>query len=186
MISKATKCFLDMDGVLTDFNRAMANALEKKLPDPWPAGEDCMTALNVPEDVFWWHCGYYAFWHGMPWMPDGKIILDICEQAFGKRNVYICTSPTTDGQSARGKMSWLRANMPYYSRRFLITPVKEAAANPQTVLVDDSLKNVMAFTQAGGKGVLVPRAWNEAHGHADEAISRITLELTKHAGIRTA
>ena len=49
-------------------------------------------------------------------------------------------------------------------RQFLIGPSKHLCANPETLLIDDSDKNVDSFRKCGGQAVLVPRPWNSLHG----------------------
>ena len=59
-----------------------------------------------------------------------------------------------------GKINWIDKNMPEYSRRYLIGPAKQFCAGPDSILVDDSNKNIEDFAEAGGNVILVPRPWN--------------------------
>lgn len=161
------KCLLDMDGVLTDFNLQMSKAHYIDLPAQWPVGEyDLAKVWGLTPAQFWTPANFVEFWSEMPWMSDGATILNLCIQRFGVENICICTSPSASAFSAAGKVIWLQKNLPQFKRQFMMTPVKHFAAHPNTVLVDDSDKNIDAFINAGGVGITVPRPWNRKNKQA--------------------
>ena len=155
---------LDMDGVLTDMVRAAADAHLLEYPDTWPPGQyDLQIALNHKgsRSEFWAHLDGPAFWANMPWMPDGRLILELIEQT--GLDITILTSPTLDPYCCAGKAMWISNHLPKYRRKVLIGPQKYRCARPDALLIDDSDSNVDAFIQHGGQAILLPRPWNKRH-----------------------
>ncbi len=158
-------CLLDMDDVLVDFV-GQAHRYHRLPYDPenypYPLGVFEVfppEGSGLSEDQFWNFPE--EFWASLPWTKEGKRILDLAEIFFD--DVYLCSTPTKSPESASGKMKWIRSNMPDYARKFVLTPAKWLCANKDTVLVDDGDHNVDAFYNAGGRTILVPRAWNAEH-----------------------
>ena len=150
---------VDMDGVLTDFVSAIFNYFWTPVPNPWPKGKDVIEALGRPESDIWGELhGNTNFWTNMLWMPDGQDILAGIEARFD--DVIICSKPSSDPQSAAGKIKWLQTNLPKYRRKYSFTPMKELYAREGVYLFDDTRKNVDKFQAAGGTGVLIERPWN--------------------------
>lgn len=160
------KCFLDLDGVLVDFNRGALEHHRLKDPylDPKNHGNWHMVQmLPITEKEFWDPLGQ-SFWAGLPWMPDGELILGRLEYEFGKERICLLTSPCLTPGCAEGKMDWIRKHMPAYSRRVLIGACKEFLAGPSKYLVDDSDSNILKFGEHGGPTILIPRLWNSGYG----------------------
>jgi 5'(3')-deoxyribonucleotidase len=162
------RCFLDMDGILADFVEGVMTRFNRRISmAEWPSGEfNIETALGLPPGRVWGSQNE-QFWSGLPPTPDGKQILDLVETQFGQDNVCILSSPSANPASLSGKLIWIKAHIPDYRRRFLIGPPKHFCAAPTHVLIDDSDKNVVAFREAGGIGILLPRPWNALHEVGD-------------------
>ena len=155
------KCLLDMDGVLVDFvaGAAKHHGFDPVVVDRW----DFVEKVGLTTAQFWNPLNA-DFWAGLPWTPDGREILAAVEDAFGKENVCLLSSPCDTAGCMDGKLTWIREHLPGYRRRFLFGPAKEFAANGNRVLVDDSDGNAEAFRNAGGPVLLVPRPWNRLAG----------------------
>jgi 5'(3')-deoxyribonucleotidase len=150
-------CYLDMDGVLTDFTKAALALHGRSIPYDeivWDFNEQ----LGIPAKQFWAPMGF-EFWANLDWTAEGKDILRYVERYFGDR-VVIMTSPIPNLGCAEGKLEWLRRELPSYARKFALCPVKHLTAGPGKVLIDDSDDNLYKFRVHGGKGILVPRPWN--------------------------
>lgn len=171
------KAILDLDGVLVDFVGGAAKQHGVQYPDPYPNTYDIAKAFNMQPRFFWEGLRGSEFWEGLNWMPDGKLILQILEIAFGSENIVICTSPTLDPEAASGKIRWIQRELPQYARQFLIGPAKHFCAGPSTLIIDDHDANVKKFVEHGGKGILIPRPWNS--NHDKRAIIHLQGELWK-------
>lgn len=158
------QCLLDLDGVLVDFVGGACRFHGRKNPyvfDPvntrgqW----DVVGLLGMDPTEFWQGLDRY-FWRSLDWMEDGREILEVVENKFGKENVCLLSLPCDTVGCCDGKREWVREHLPDYSRRLLLGSAKEFAASPERVLIDDYPSNVERFGEAGGQSLLVPRPWN--------------------------
>lgn len=172
------KCFLDLDGVLVDFDGGVLKV--HKTEDPFLKeenlgkwGTEDMYGLEPVE--FWAPLGE-KFWSNLDWTKEGKDILALVEDTFGYDNICLLTSPCLTKGSVSGKIHWINKHMPAYKKKFLIGFQKHFCANENTVLIDDRDKNVEDFRAHGGHAVLVPRPWNKSHGTETLPFLRNVLE----------
>ena len=163
---------MDLDGVITDFNSALHHRLGIPLSyENWPytpglwdyfdevPGASCSRINGVCDE---------NFWVNMDWMFDGKTILAILEEKYGKKNIYLLTCPMPNDGSWTGKYLWVLHNMPDYTERLIITRAsKWEFAGPDTILFDDCNENVSKFAVEGGYCCLIPRPWNSRHKSSD-------------------
>lgn len=171
MEQNKVKLFLDMDGVLTDFTRGWADilnfpytydpySLKRGVWDYFPEllGKHNITFKQI-DDVC--TCD---FWANLPWMHDGKLILQIVLDVFGYENIYLLTSPMPNPGSPNGKCEWIEKNIPGLKKRVILTNVdKGLFAGPGRILLDDKNENVYSFRAHGGVGIICPRPWNKRH-----------------------
>jgi len=97
-------------------------------------------------------------------------ILNFCENAVGRENILVGTSPTKCPECLAGKYEWMMRYLPtWIHRQWSITPRKwEYGRDPGAVLIDDLEDNCGKFTQTPdindraprGQAILVPRPWN--------------------------
>ena len=121
-------------------------------------------------------CDYY-FWATLPFTGEACDIFDAVMQKFDRKQVYFLTTPMPNVESYDGKLRWLNKHFPGFEKRTIITQApKSLFAKPDTLLIDDKDENIEEFVLAGGRGILVPRAWNELHGWASE-----TLQVVKNS-----
>lgn len=150
--------YLDIDGVLADFNKAATSLIDvPNPPSKWHWYED------IPNGFETVNAGCTIdFWANLEWMTDGKEILKLVEQTFS--NIYLLTIPMPNPESYTGKILWVQKHLPQYTKRTIITHVpKKLFANSNAVLIDDRDKNIDEFNKAGGRAILVPRPWNRAY-----------------------
>lgn len=170
------RCFLDIDGVLANFNKRAFEALGLPYSVDHPALHEWhwYKYFGLNFDEFDSVCGI-DFWAGVQWMPDGKDILAVVEHTFD--DVYLLTTPMPNSGSGTGKILWIERHLPEYKKRLIITQAsKSLFAGPNAILIDDKDENIDEFITAGGNGVLVPRLWNELMGWAGN-----TLEVVRNS-----
>lgn len=174
-------CYLDLDGVLVDFV-AGALAIHGADIEPGQVRWDFWTQLGMDESAFWAPMGF-DFWAGLGWTAEGKELLHGVEAIFGEK-VLLMTSGLLPG-AVEGKATWIRRELPEYTRRFFVGAAKHLTAGPGKVLLDDHDGNTDRFAAHGGRAVLVPRSWNrrraEAHGGRFN-VPLILEELRLHQG----
>lgn len=160
------RVLLDMDGVLADFARGVADRL--RVPYPYKDRQqqdtyDLEPMYGVSSSAIW-RCLDEDFWADLAPYPWTDAFIGALEQRFGEENVCLLTSPpsTNTAEAVAGKIKWIRKHRPRIlrQRRFLIGPAKVFTVNQEHCLVDDFEKNISTFREAGGQTFLVPAAWN--------------------------
>jgi len=164
--------YLDMDGVLVNFREGVFRVFNK----PHDLPKSIAGLSNSPEKwIFWddWPCITDAevdsictsdFWAGLRWTHDGKEILSMLEEKFGKENIFLLTTPMPNPGSGTGKMQWAQRHLPEYSKRLIISSApKHLFASRDALLIDDKDSNIGGFYGCGGNSILVPRPYNKKH-----------------------
>lgn len=176
--------FLDMDGVMVDFTSSVLRLVRRPdlLADWRPRGcYDLAQVLGVPQEYIGENA--YAnvnFWKNMQPYPWLHKLLKICQQ-YG--SITIASDPGLYAEAAAGKIEWMSRHLPALSDRLLLTSHKQLLANVNSILIDDSDKNVVEFRKAGGWGILFPQPWNSLHGIAERGagMSHVLWELKRTA-----
>ncbi len=178
------RCFLDIDGVLADFDSGAHKALGLSFDKGhWPytrgpGGWDWYEELGLSLEEFDSHLGF-DFWANLEWMPDGHDILRTVLRFFSPKQITLLTTPMPNVMSASGKVAWVKEHLPAYDNSLMvITDSKSVLAQvPGAVLVDDCQKNVNQWRAAGGVAVLVPRPWNNMYAFAESAVEDVRIQL---------
>lgn len=166
---------LDMDGVLVDFiTPALALHSGGRLEsfyEQYPGQPYIQKVLGISDERF---CADMDedWWAGLEWMHDGKKILSILEDAFGRERIMIASSPVERQGCVEGKRRWIRRNLPKHYHGIsgqMFGKKKWLMAHPTTLLVDDFDDQVDPFEQRGGLVLHVPRPWNRLHYWASDA-----------------
>jgi len=157
------RCFLDIDGVLTDFPTAMNTYLNMNIPVEKFNDRELVNEVGISIPELDSKLGK-DFWENLPWLPTGRNVLDLVEDYFGRENVCLFSFPSYNPEGAFGKILWIRKNLPDYSNRFLLGTLKYFCASPNTILLDDKEKNIREFKRNEGLAVLVPAPWNKLAG----------------------
>lgn len=158
------KCFLDIDGVLTDFPRAYneRSGLDIAMHD----FAENRFAMTVGKSIHRIDAELdREFWATLPWMPRGRELLGLLEHYFGAANICLLSFPSYSIEGPTGKFDWVRDNLPGYVMRTILATDKRFCAGPGRVLFDDKARNVAEFREGGGHAVLVPAPWNEFECH---------------------
>ena len=132
--------FLDLDGVLTDFDRHCDDT-GLRLSDGTPDYE----RMNCKE----WFAGMCAY-------PGARDFYNDLT-AIGK--VRFLTAPVTHSECFGGKAEWVKAFVSEKGRfalkdlMIVASQDKHLVAGPGRILIDDRKKNVDAWRKAGGIGI---------------------------------
>ena len=149
MKNNLPRIYLDMDGVLVDFEKQLVDTVKmpisqwmkldrKKRWDPVIARKD--------------------FWSTAPWNNEGKKLLQFVK----KYNPHILSAyveESYDPNCIPGKTAWLRKNARITDKSKINLVRRKEKKNFATkggqknILIDDYIKNVREFTSAGGIGI---------------------------------
>jgi 5'(3')-deoxyribonucleotidase len=157
---------IDLDGVLTDFDKQLAKLLDRPLDRDWDFGNDPKVWAKISK-------AGEEFWSTMKFMPDGEKLWN----AIKKYDPTILSSPTRHPSSIEGKKKWLKKHLPGVP--YIIESKKEKYAEPGAILIDDREKNIKKWEDAGGIGIL--------HKDAESTIRKLNkiLGKEKEATIKT-
>ena len=138
------KVYIDMDNVLTDFDKAV-----KKLGPKAAKGlsedaseEEKQVMYDAIEEAG------SKFWSEMEWMPEGKELWAVVK----KYNPVLLSSPGLFKWAPAGKENWVNKNLPGVS--LFLDENKHYYAEMDAILIDDMLKNIYPWRDAGGIGIL--------------------------------
>jgi 5'(3')-deoxyribonucleotidase len=171
---------VDLDGVLADFFTArlrLAGISDLNWYNQFLGQYDLHKLLGMDRKKAYDDLPR-EFWANLDWMPDGKKILSLVEEKFGREYVSICTSPTNSDDCIPGKKDWIRKHLgTHYLRRTIFTQMKHHVVSPNHIIIDDYDEVIKNCARRGAKTVLVPRLWNAKHAEAKSALAHVTLKL---------
>lgn len=159
--------FFDLDGVLANFHKG-----------------GCQL-LGIPEDESFikrpdfWNKVDEDFWINLELMPDAQQLVDLALGYTSPENIGILTSPARNPRNLSGKAFWVQKHFPDLYENLLVGRQKHFCAKPGNILIDDWEINIDLFDLHGGKGILVPRPWNEMRGCSDP-VKHVAIELSRH------
>jgi 5'(3')-deoxyribonucleotidase len=157
---------LDMDGVLADF---FTLAIERL---------NAHTGMNVSLDAYinaktGWELenAYGISGHAMWKILEGPGDFWTCikpyywaeflvEFAHTIGDVYIATSPRPNPVCVYQKLDWIERHLKFDLSKVIMGQHKHLMSRQDTILIDDSPKNIERFNQGEGRGILVPSNWN--------------------------
>lgn len=172
--------FIDMDGVVADFNSRVLELAG--MPDAkGPPGEyEIFKALGITHDEMWEIVnGDPGFWPDLEPYPWARDLVRSVAELVGQENTYFFTSPSRDPQSTAGKVEWIYRHFAAYKRQFFIGPHKWQCASPRTILIDDRDTTVEKFREYGGRAVLFPARWNSGHCINDDRRLEFVLGILR-------
>lgn len=142
--------FCDADGVLTDFD----NEFEKL------SGQNPDIFLETHTENEMWKLiasKTNHFWLHMDWVPDGKKLWNFIKNF----NPIILTAPAKSVPNCeKDKLAWFKKEIG--NIKVFVEGKKYKYAHKNAILIDDKIKNIELWIEAGGIGIL--------HKSAEETI----------------
>ncbi len=130
--------YCDMDGVLTDFNKAFKDLGHGPIEQFEKRYGTVSTWKVINKQGL-------SFWTEMEWMPDGKTLW----KHIKKYNPTILTAPADSKVCKVGKLQWVKhklgLNIPVILERD-----KYKYANADSILIDDTAKKYKPWREHGG------------------------------------
>ena len=164
MGNKDFKIFLDMDGVVTNFEGSFININSNEKNENWDTfvekyGRDKAWSIVDENGIEWWS--------NMPWIEDGKQLWDFVKDF----DPTILSRPSRSKESSLGKFEWCKrelhiiqenyttsAKLKKWSEqsRIILTSNKELFATryENSILIDDTKRNIEKWEEVGGIGIL--------------------------------
>jgi hypothetical protein len=144
--------YLDMDGVLANFNKAFATI--KSGEEDRVRFRKAVMEYNIFEDL--------------EFMPDAQELLNHVSRLNGIKIEILTSMGTFDQQQGSAakyqKMKWLNEKNIPYPANFVRTKTEKAQyATENSILIDDSIGCISPFIRKGGHGIL--------HTNSSETIS---------------
>ena len=136
--------YSDMDGVLTDFDKAFMEVSGGIFPSEYEKsfGKDGFWKLIDVEGA--------EFWEEMPWMVDGKTYWNYIKEY----NPTLLSSPSRSSTSRLGKRLWVKNNLPDTKLILAQAKDKQNYAQSNRILIDDRPSNIDQWRSQGGIGIL--------------------------------
>ena len=145
---KVTKLYLDMDGVLCNFEKRFTELYGK---DALGARDRKNFTTNWPNFIM------DGNFESLEWFPGGKELLDFIQNETDWEVEILSSSGGEKFHSevAAQKVVWLCDNgIPYKANIVPGRKHKTAYATPETILIDDTEDIIVNFNAAGGVGIL--------------------------------
>ena len=144
--------YCDMDGVLCDFEGRFEH-FTGWTPDQYRDKAFEQYGEQKGMEKFWSLIDEEVgvrFWRGMGWMPEGKMLWDHIK----KYKPTLLTSPSRNEVSRIGKAGWVEDQLGNYKIEFAYSAEKQEYATPNSILIDDREKIIMAWKAQNGIGFL--------------------------------
>lgn len=146
---------LDMDGVITDFDKAFSELSGGLDIDQYKEvrGESGFK-LVIRQGA--------AFWENLEWIAGGKEILDFALRHYELVRILSSAGTGKDWKAFKavsvGKLAWAAKNIPQIEKKNIVivafSNLKSRHAGPDRILVDDKEKTIKQWTDKGGIGIL--------------------------------
>lgn len=155
IIPQKYKIYQDLDGCLSDFD-ARFEYFSGMSPKEYEQQYGKTKFWNLIDDKVGEN-----FWSNMPWMPDGKELWGYIK----KYNPKLLSAPSRDNSSRIGKRKWVEMHIPGTKLILSKAENKKDYARPNSILIDDNVKNIADWIGAGGIGIL--------HTSAEDTIKQL-------------
>jgi len=150
MITKNTKIYLDMDGVLADFFTAWATM----------AGVKSGNWKDIPQDKINPTLDQMIgtdFFNTLPKFPTTNTLVDMVIKYTGEYHINSSPLRNDHENSGKWKKVWIKRELNPQPKSIILTSAKEKYAvnsdGSPNILIDDRGANIQAWTQAGGIGI---------------------------------
>lgn len=169
-------CLIDIDGVIYDFvNHVLPYFNKPSVKESDIKNYDMITTLNLSKKEFW-----YVLDKEDGIFKDGKIyswankLIDLCKTY--SKNIAFCSNPGNNPKHWKEKKEFQVANFPDIP--LILTQKKNLLSATNIVLIDDFKKNINAFNEGKGIGILFPQYWNDLSNFRKDNASIEYIECT--------
>lgn len=170
-VMRQKRLLWDLDGVLADWTAGVAILFGRDVADLRSADDtgDLATALGLASKSAIWariNRAGQDWWANLPPYTDALDMWKRLKPSDVEMGVLTTSGETTG--CIEGKRAWIRRHLGSQTR-WAIATSKHWCANAYTMLVDDRVRVLDPFVEAGGQGILMPRkpgperlaAWDE-------------------------
>jgi len=153
--------YVDMDGVLVDFNKAVLNLIGQ------PMGPDT-------KKLFWRSVKNMGgkelieFWSNMDWTRQGRELWSYVSKY--SPQILSSSGSSMRGQIEQGKTKWIEKHLTPNPTNIIYELNKEKYAHPSAIIIDDRSKVIDPWIAAGGIGIL----------HVDGRLDNTIAQLDKY------
>jgi hypothetical protein len=154
MANKEYILYLDMDGVLCDFDGGYQRLAKTRGPKLAQSKEQSLEPMEYYKRAL-------SFWSGLDWIQGGQELYEASTLLFERVCILSSAGSVDDLKlmaTTDGKKLWLKKNIPAMKdENIFIVPGKEFKqkyANKGAILVDDKAITIKQFNAAGGYGIL--------------------------------
>ena len=146
--------YLDLDGVITDFDKAFESLGQGTPEEVHKRGGDSFFYALVGGAGL-------DFWSKMEWTPDGKLLWNFLKPY----HPIILSAPINNFDSINGKKIWVKRNLGNVQLILKKSKEKKELATPNSILIDDRPSNIQSWKEHGGIGIL--------HKNTDDTIKKL-------------
>jgi hypothetical protein len=139
-MDKTYKIYCDMDGVLTNFDKAYHDLTGKDISGEFYSDTHFWDPINKAGK---------KFWVNMEWQPDGKQLWNYIKEYKPK----LLSAPSRQDDSRVGKHEWVERELPGVPLLLRTAKHKKDFASPDSILIDDRLDNIEGWREKGGIGI---------------------------------
>jgi len=164
-----SEVFLDMDGVVTDWEKAACELMGIDMSTVNFKGDEKAVekVLEYDDLVDEINKGYDEFFVNMPAHDHTNELMTACEEANG----IILTAPMMKCPGVySGKVEWVQRYWPD-TDRIIVTKHKQSCAKPTALLIDDRKSSCEDFVTAGGNAIVFPSRIYDGHIDVDTVIN---------------
>jgi len=136
--------YIDMDGVLTDFNGDYQKLTGIDISNESHTHKD-NNEFFEPIDK-----AGKDFWSNMTWTKDGKELWNYIKNY----NPVLLSAPTREHSSRTGKIEWVKRELPGYHLILRSASNKKEFADKNSILIDDRPSNIDDWKGREGIGIL--------------------------------
>ena len=140
-MEKNYNLFVDMDGVLVDFNKGYYDLTGIDIGDNHYSSSQFFAPITKAG---------VKYWEDLEWTPDGKELWSYLKNYTPK----LLSAPTRDHSSIVGKKLWVERELPGVDLILRSAGRKKEFANPNSILIDDRESNINDWNESGGIGIL--------------------------------
>lgn len=141
--------YVDMDGVLCDFLKGAGIATNKHFKTHMDWEKVKKTDWQILADMG------SRFWARLPWTKDGKQLWNFVKDYEPRILSAFPTAPENKQHAINGKKEWIKKNLTGVKEVNLVKGIdKQKFARKNTILIDDSERNINQFNAQGGIGIL--------------------------------